>query len=62
MHSEIRKENHRNIFGGHCYIIHMIILHGNIPHEQKRKQKTTIHGERSYNSDLDGIDVVPAVN
>ena len=39
VHSNFWKGIPMNIFGGHYYIIYMIILHGNIPQEQIRKQK-----------------------
>ena len=55
VHLKIGKENHMNIFGGVYHIGYRIILHGNIPHKQIRKQKqqymvnaTTIHGVRSW--------------
>ena len=47
--ARLEKEYHTNIFSGVYHIRYMIILHGNIPHEQIRKQRTTIHGECNYN-------------
>ena len=48
--ARMEKENHMNIFGGVYHIGYRIILHGNMPHKQIRKQKqqytmnsTTIH-------------------
>ena len=48
--ARLEKENHMNIFNGVYHMGYMIILHGNIPHKQIRKQKqqcmvnaTTIH-------------------
>ena len=35
----LEKENHMNVFGEVYQIGYMIILHGNIPHEQIRKQQ-----------------------
>ena len=49
MHSDIWKGIPTNIFGGLYHKIYMIILHGNIPHEQT-KNKVTIHGEHNNNS------------